>query len=60
MAASQLSLQLASQPIMPFNRIATTAWMLCALLGFSSPLPAETIQFYFDSATPQIAFAAGD
>lgn len=45
---------------MPFNRIATTAWMLCALLGFSSPLPAETIQFYFDSDTPQIAFAAGD
>ncbi|MDA1276834.1 MAG: hypothetical protein O2960_22685 [Verrucomicrobia bacterium] len=45
---------------MPFNRITTTAWMLCALLGFSSPLPAETIQFYFDSDTPQIAFAAGD
>ena len=43
-----------------FTRIATAAWMLLALLGFSAPSSAETVGLYFDSATPQIAFAAGD
>jgi hypothetical protein len=42
------------------NRIATSAWMLLALLGFSAPSSAETVGLYFDPATPQIAFAAGD
>jgi len=41
-------------------RMHTAVWMLLAFLGFTSPLSAETIQLYFDSATPQIAFAAGD
>ena len=45
---------------MPFTRIATSAWMLFALLGFSALSSAETVRLYFDSATPQIAFAAGD
>ncbi len=45
---------------LPFARIATAAWMLFALLGFSAPSSAETVRLYFDSATPQIAFAAGD
>lgn len=41
-------------------RMNTAVWMLLAFLGFTAPLSAETIQLYFDSATPQIAFAAGD
>jgi len=41
-------------------RIATFAWMLLALLGFTAPSSAETVGLYFDPATPQIAFAAGD
>ncbi len=45
---------------MPFTRIATSAWMLFALLGFSISSSAETVGLYFDPATPQIAFAAGD
>ena len=45
---------------MPFTHIATSAWMLFTLLGFSAPSSAETVRLYFDSATPQIAFAAGD
>lgn len=49
-----LSLQLA------FTRMATFAWMLFALLGFSAPSLAETVRLYFDPASPQIAFAAGD
>ena len=44
----------------PFIRIATAAWLLVALLGFSARSSAETIGLYFDPATPQIAFAAGD
>ncbi len=44
----------------PFTRIATFAWMLIALLAFSAPASAETVRLYFDPATPQIAFAAGD
>lgn len=45
---------------MSFTRIATAAWMLFALLGFSAPSSAENVRLYFDPATPQIAFAAGD
>jgi hypothetical protein len=45
---------------MSFTRIATCAWMLLALLGVSALSLAETIGLYFDPATPQIAFAAGD
>jgi hypothetical protein len=45
---------------MPFTRIATSAWMLFALLGFSALSSAETVRLYVDPATPQIAFAAGD
>ncbi|MDI1248797.1 MAG: hypothetical protein PSV13_08040 [Lacunisphaera sp.] len=37
-----------------------TAGMLFALLGFPALLVAETVGLYFDPATPQIAFAAGD
>jgi hypothetical protein len=44
----------------PFPRIATSSWILPALLGLSAPAWAETIRLYFDGATPQIAFAAGD
>ena len=40
--------------------IATFAWMLFALLGLSARSSAETVRLYFDPATPQIAFAAGD
>ena len=43
-----------------FTRIATAAGMLFALLGFAALSSAETVGLYFDSATPQIAFAAGD
>ena len=35
-------------------------WICIALHSFSGLLAAETYQLYFDSATPQIAFAAGD
>ena len=42
------------------TRMNTAVWMLLAFLGFTSPLSAETVGLYFDSATPQIAFAAGD
>ena len=45
---------------MPFTRITTTAWMLFAFLGFTAPSLAENVGLYFDPATPQIAFAAGD
>ena len=45
---------------MSFTRIVTAARMLLALLGFSAASSAETVRLYFDSATPQIAFAAGD
>lgn len=45
---------------MPFTCIATFAWMLFSLLGFSTPSSAESVGLYFDPATPQIAFAAGD
>mgnify|MGYP007006517975 CR=1 FL=1 len=45
---------------MSFTRIATSAWMLFALLGSSALSSAETVRLYFDPATPQIAFAAGD
>ena len=45
---------------LPFTRIATFAWMLFALLGFSALSSAEPVRLYFDPATPQIAFAAGD
>ena len=41
-------------------RMNTAVWMLLAFLGFTAPLSAENIQLYFDPATPQIAFAAGD
>ncbi len=34
--------------------------LLAALLGFSTLASAETLGLYFDAATPQIAFAAGD
>lgn len=34
--------------------------LLFVFLGCTSALRAETIQLYFDSAAPQIAFAAGD
>ena len=34
--------------------------LLAALLGFSTLASAETVRLYFDPATPQIAFAAGD
>ena len=44
----------------PNARMNTAVWMLLAFLGFTSSLPAETIQLYFDSTTPQIAFAADD
>ena len=45
---------------MPFTRIGIAAWMLFALLGVSALSSAETVWLYFDPATPQIAFAAGD
>ena len=34
--------------------------LLATLLGFSTLSSAETVRLYFDPATPQIAFAAGD
>ncbi len=40
--------------------IATIVWWLLALLGFTAQSSAETVRLYFDPATPQIAFAAGD
>ena len=43
-----------------FTHIATAAWMLFALLGCSTRSSAETVRLFFDPATPQIAFAAGD
>lgn len=42
------------------HRLTTVAWkalLSCALPAF---LSAETVQLYFDPASPQIAFAAGD
>ena len=45
---------------MSFTRIAAFTWILFALFGFSALLSAETVRLYFDPATPQIAFAAGD
>jgi hypothetical protein len=45
---------------MCFTRIATFAWLLFLLLGFSAFSWAETVRLYFDPATPQIAFAVGD
>ena len=44
----------------PITRIATFAWILLALLCLSAPASTETVRLYFDPATPQIAFAAGD
>ncbi len=44
----------------PCTRLATSAWMCFASLAFSAPASAETVRLYFDPATPQIAFAAGD
>ncbi len=44
----------------PITRINTAVWMLLAFLGVFSPAWAETVRLYFDPATPQIAFAAGD
>jgi len=41
-------------------RLAIAVWMLFAFLGFHSFSPAETVRLYFDAATPQVAFAAGD
>ena len=38
----------------------TFAWTFCVLLGFPARSSAETVRLYFDPATPQIAFAAGD
>lgn len=43
-----------------FPVIHALAWMALALLGSSSLATAETIGLYYDPATPQIAFAAGD
>jgi len=43
-----------------YPRIVTAAWLLLALVGSSAPSSAETIGLYYDPATPQIAFAAGD
>ncbi len=45
---------------LPVNRIAAFAWMLLALIGCAASSSAETVRLYFDSATPQITFAAGD
>jgi hypothetical protein len=45
---------------MPFTCIATSAWMLFVFLGLPARSSAETVGLYFDPATPQIAFAAGD
>jgi hypothetical protein len=45
---------------MSFTRIATAALTLLALIGFATLSTAETVGLYFDPATPQIAFAAGD
>jgi hypothetical protein len=45
---------------MSFTRIATAPLTLLALLGFATLSTAETVGLYFDPATPQIAFAAGD
>ncbi len=42
------------------SRIAAFAGMLLALLGSAAHSSAETVRLYFDPATPQIAFAAGD
>ena len=36
------------------------AWLLLTLFCSNSALRAEKIQLFFDSSTPQIAFAAGD
>jgi hypothetical protein len=44
----------------PSIRLNTAASLLLAFLGYTSPSNAETIHLYFDTATPQIAFAAGD
>src|SRR5688572_9903479 len=49
-----------SMKTVPFTRIATTAWLLIALLDCSTRSSAETVQLYFDPAIPQIVFAAGD
>ena len=41
-------------------RLGATTWPLFAFLAFSTPLQAETVRLYFDPATPQMVFAAGD
>ena len=41
-------------------RITTFKGILFTLLGFPALTSAETIRLYFDPATPQIGFAAGD
>lgn len=45
---------------MPPTSLKPAVWICIALHGFSGFLTAETYQLYFDSANPQIAFAAGD
>ena len=42
------------------SRIVSLAYFLAALAGLSAPSSAATVRLYFDPATPQIAFAAGD
>lgn len=42
------------------KRIAIATLTLAAFLGFSTSSRAATVRLYFDSAAPQIAFAAGD
>jgi hypothetical protein len=41
-------------------RTSAAAWILLAFLGLPARSPAETIRLYYDPATPQIDFAAGD
>jgi hypothetical protein len=53
-------MKLPMKKTMSFTRIATSAWMFFALLGFSACSSAETVGLYFESITPQIVFAAGD
>jgi hypothetical protein len=45
---------------LPFIRIATATGVLLALLGYPGRSLAETVRLYFDPATPQSVFAAGD
>ena len=45
---------------MSFTRIATAAWIISVLHGFSALSLAESVRLCFDPATPQTAFAVGD